>query len=275
MRRVILNGADTRTGHLILVTPDRGLSEEGRPASAVPVRYVRDYKERVFCSGQGNCAAGEKEDVLLEPETAGRLSGLLQELGSGDRIVLVSGLRSREEQVRIWEDTMEKEGEAFTRTFVAKPGHSEHESGLAVDLAENREEIDFICPEFPGEGICGEFRRRASRYGFVERYPEGKEAVTGIGREPWHFRYVGVPHGAVMEREGMILEEYIAFLRKYTSEAHPYLWYGPGKGEGTEIFYVDLRGKEEYAFRSGGPKDVWYSGTNEGGIVICRRRAYV
>lgn len=275
MRRVILNGADTRTGHLILVTPDRGLSEEGRPASAVPVRYVRNYKEHVFCSGQGNCAAGEKEDVLLEPEAAGRLSGLLQELGSGDRIVLVSGLRSREEQVRIWEDTMEKEGEAFTRTFVAKPGHSEHESGLAVDLAENREEIDFICPDFPGEGICGEFRRRASGYGFVERYPEGKEALTGIGREPWHFRYVGVPHGAVMEREGMILEEYIAFLRKYTSEAHPYLWYGPGKGEGTEIFYVDLRGKEEYVFRSGGPKDVWYSGTNEGGIVICRRRAYV
>ena len=80
------------------------------------------------------------------------------DVGAGRRITAVSGYRPHQEQVKIWEDTMRKEGEKFTRTYVAKPGHSEHESGLAVDLAEQREEIDFIRPEFPRSGICRRFR---------------------------------------------------------------------------------------------------------------------
>ena len=97
------------------------------------------------------------------------LGRLLSDIQSEGRIVLVSGYRSHEEQVQIWDDTLRTEGEAFTRTYVAKPGHSEHESGLAIDLAENRDKIDFICPEFPKEGSCGTFLQRASGYGFVLR----------------------------------------------------------------------------------------------------------
>ena len=51
--------------------------------------------------------------------------------------------------------------------------------------------------------------------GFVERYLSGKENVTGIGAEPWHFRYVGYPHSVIMTRRGLVLEEYLQFLKEY------------------------------------------------------------
>ena len=85
---------------------------------------------------------------------------------------------------------MRESGRKFTETYVAVPGHSEHETGLAIDLGLKQDVIDFIRPEFPYEGICQRFRQLAPKYGFIERYPKGKEEVTGIGQEPWHFRYV-------------------------------------------------------------------------------------
>ena len=62
------------------------------------------------------------------------------------------------------------------------------------------EHIDFIRPDFPDDGVCGAFRRAAARYGFLERYTREKEALTGIAEEPWHFRYVGVPHARLHGR---------------------------------------------------------------------------
>ncbi len=245
---------DTMRGSLILVTPDCALLESGRPKELLSVCKSRT-------------------DIRMEKEAAGMLLRLLERIENNDRIVSVSGFRSHEEQVQIWEDTLLKEGEAFTRTYVAKPGHSEHESGLAIDLAENRTEIDFIRPDFPREGICMEFRRQAAGYGFVERYPADKTSVTGIGEEPWHFRYVGQPHGVAMEREGVVLEEYIAFLKEETSQRVPYLCFEMDSNVCSEIFYVDMRGKEKICLSCSDKADMRISGTNEGGIVVCRRRA--
>ena len=112
----------------------------------------------------------------------------------------------------IWDDTLEREGEDFTRKYVALPGCSEHQTGLAIDLGEAAEEIDFIRPRFPEDGVCGAFRRAAAGYGFIQRYRREKEAVTTIAEEPWHFRYVGAPHAALMEENGLCLEEYRDFV---------------------------------------------------------------
>ena len=105
-----------------------------------------------------------------------------------------------------------------------------------------KENIDFICPEFPETGICGTFRRRGARFGFVERYPRDKEAVTGIGYEPWHFRYVGAPHAAIMRDNGLTLEEYHDFLRDFPSGARPYLY-----REGTRAVEVSYLAAERLA----------------------------
>ena len=125
----------------------------------------------------------------------------------------VSGWRSQAQQQAIWDDTLKTEGEVFTRQYVALPGCSEHQTGLAMDLALAAPEIDFIRPHFPQDGVCGLFRQLAARYGFVQRYRRHKEPLTGIAEEPWHFRYVGVPHARLMEENDLCLEEYRDFVR--------------------------------------------------------------
>lgn len=154
-------------------------------------------------------------DILLDTRAAAMLSGLISRLGAAGEIVPVSGWRSAEEQQEIWDGSMRENGEEFTRKYVALPGCSEHQTGLAIDLALRADSIDFIRPEFPYDGICGRFRALAADYGFVERYQSGKEDITGIAAEPWHFRYVGRPHARIMCDMGLCLEEYVEYLRSY------------------------------------------------------------
>ena len=152
--------------------------------------------------------------ILLERRAARLLGACIQAVGGVGAIVPVSGWRSQAQQQAIWDQTWAEEGEVFTRQYVARPGCSEHQTGLAIDLGLAAPHIDFIRPHFPEDGVCGAFRRLAPRYGFVLRYPAGKEAVTGIAHEPWHFRYVGVPHARIMTDAGLTLEEYVALLRR-------------------------------------------------------------
>lgn len=154
-------------------------------------------------------------DILLDTRAAAMLSGVISRIGAAGEIVPVSGWRSEAEQREIWDGSMRESGEEFTRKYVALPGCSEHQTGLAIDLALRADNIDFIRPEFPYDGVCGRFRALAADYGFVERYQGGKEGVTGIAAEPWHFRYVGRPHARIMCEMGLCLEEYVEYLRAY------------------------------------------------------------
>ena len=151
--------------------------------------------------------------ILLERQAARLLRACVQAVGGERDIVPVSGWRSQAEQQAIWDDTMAKEGPDFTRSYVALPGCSEHQTGLAIDLGRAAPRIDFIRPAFPDHGVCGAFRRAAAGYGFIQRYRREKEAITGIAAEPWHFRYVGAPHALLMEQYGLCLEEYGDFIR--------------------------------------------------------------
>lgn len=154
-------------------------------------------------------------DILLDTRAAAMLSGLISRIGAAGEIVPVSGWRSEAEQREIWDGSMRESGEEFTRKYVALPGCSEHQTGLAIDLALRADNIDFIRPEFPYDDVCGRFRALAADYGFVERYQSGKEGVTGIAAESWHFRYVGRPHARIMCEMGLCLEEYVEYLRAY------------------------------------------------------------
>ena len=186
------------TGALLLVNAAHSM-----PASPAPDLVCVDFRW---------------PEIQLERRAAGLLNACIRAVGGEKAIVPVSGWRSQEEQQAIWDDTLSKEGEAFTRQYVALPGCSEHQTGLAIDLGLASQEIDFIRPHFPYRGVCGAFRKQAADYGFVLRYPAGKEAVTGIAHEPWHFRYVGVPHAGFMAEQGLVLEEYVAVLRQDYSQ---------------------------------------------------------
>ena len=147
--------------------------------------------------------------IKLRREAWQALRNLLRAAGCADRIVPVSGYRSQKEQEDIYESSLTENGMDFTKKYVALPGCSEHQTGLAIDLALKQAHIDFIRPDFPYDGICGVFRELAPAYGFVERYPAGKEGITGIAHEPWHFRYVGCPHAGIMTERNLTLEEYL------------------------------------------------------------------
>ena len=146
--------------------------------------------------------------VLLEARAARALNLLMEDLNGWNFITAVSGWRSQEEQQELYVRSLLEHGEEFTRRFVALPGHSEHQTGLAIDLGLTRADLDFIRPYFPYDGICQQFRKQAAAYGFIERYPAGKDTVTDIAHEPWHFRYVGAPYAAIIERRRWTLEEY-------------------------------------------------------------------
>ena len=166
----------------------------------------------------------------------------------------------------IWDTSMRESGREFTETYVAVPGHSEHETGLAIDLGLKQDVIDFIRPEFPYEGICQRFRQLAPKYGFIERYPKGKEEVTGIGQEPWHFRYVGVPHAEIMTEKGMVLEEYMEFLRGYEYGKNPYRYCSQGKE--IWISYLNAGQSEQICLDADRKTPRVISGNNVDGFVI-------
>ncbi len=152
---------------------------------------------------------------LLSQRAASALKLLLKATDSENDIIVVSGFRSYQEQRELWESSLSENGREFTEQYVARPLHSEHQTGLAVDVGLNVEEIDFIRPYFPDEGKCRAFRLNAAKYGFILRYPADKVHITRISHEPWHFRYVGVPHAEIMEQNGLTLEEYTEFLKSY------------------------------------------------------------
>ena len=153
--------------------------------------------------------------ISLESHAVKHLSNIMDKLNCWEQITAVSGWRSMREQQQIYLQSLKDHGISFTNKFVALPGHSEHQTGLAIDLALKKECIDFLCPDFPYTGVCQTFRQNAISYGFIERYPQGKASITGIAHEPWHFRYVGLPHAEIMTKHSLVLEEYIDFLKDY------------------------------------------------------------
>lgn len=255
MGNLVLTNEDTYSGSLILVTPD------------IPLQTFPEMSDLQPVPDRQGRRAGFGDTVWIRKQAAAALKELLADVGCKDEITAVSGFRTQREQREIWDDSMAKNGEIFTRKFVAVPGHSEHQSGYAVDLAENAKEIDFICPNFPRSGIFQKFRERMPYFGFIERYPSGKEKITGIGAEPWHFRYVGYPHSVIMADRGMTLEEYIELLKNDTAWGRPYIFRDGGNW--VEISCISLAQKSETVLELPEAAGYQVSGTNEGCAVVC------
>lgn len=202
MSTVLLKKEDIHKGYLILVNGEYGYHEQ--------------------CQELSHAGMWNGEEILYERRANRALDDLMKEIGGWEHIVPVSAWRSMAEQQAIWDQSMAESGQEFTQRYVAVPGHSEHQTGLAMDLGLRQEEIDFIRPYFPYEGICQTFRERAAAYGFVERYQADKQSVTQIGHEPWHFRYVGTPHAQIMAQKKLALEEYITFIKDHRYNTDPY-----------------------------------------------------
>ncbi|KWX76248.1 M15 family metallopeptidase [Paenibacillus jilunlii] len=128
-------------------------------------------------------------------------------LKDGVHLAGVSGFRSEATQTRLFNNYVKRDGEEKARTYSAVPGHSEHQTGLAIDLSGT----DGKCAAescFAGTEEANWLAAHAAEYGFIIRYPEGKQAITGYMYEPWHVRYVGKDIAASIAERGITLEEY-------------------------------------------------------------------
>lgn len=119
----------------------------------------------------------------------------------------VSGYRSYETQKGLFNYYVQTQGEAIARRYSAEPGHSEHQTGLAMDVSASTGKCaaDDCFAETPEARWLAE---HAPGYGFIIRYPKGKEAITGYAYEPWHLRYLGKPFAQKVAASGLTLEEY-------------------------------------------------------------------
>lgn len=190
--------------YLILINSENPLPED----------YVQIYQED-FVDVKSTRDDGRPIQKLRK-EAAEALEALMEaaaQAGFSD-ISVTSAYRSREYQKQLFDNAIQsylsrgispKEAKSLVRRYFAAPGCSEHESGLAVDM----HHLSCASLAFADTAEYRWLSENAHLYGYILRYPEGKEKITGIAFEPWHFRYVGKQAAAEMHAENLCLEEYL------------------------------------------------------------------
>lgn len=121
-----------------------------------------------------------------------------------------SGFRSYTVQKNLYNSYVSRDGVKNADRYSARPGYSEHQTGLAFD-------INYADSRFTGTAQAVWLAKNAHKYGFILRYPEGKESVTGYMYEPWHYRYIGVENAEKIYASGLTLEEYFGITSAYKS----------------------------------------------------------
>jgi len=150
----------------------------------------------------------KSEKKMMRKEAAAALETMFAASSKdGVKLAGVSAYRSNATQRTLFNNYVAKDGLEKARTYSAVPGHSEHETGLAIDVSG----IDGKCAAtdcFGGTKEAEWLAKHAAEYGFIIRYPKGKESITGYQYEPWHLRYVGTDVSGKIASKGLTLEEY-------------------------------------------------------------------
>lgn len=245
MRTVTFHKQDIHRGYLILINHD----------------YPLSYQPKLY----------EYQGFLMERSVIALLKELLSKVDLHNELTLVSSYRSFQEQEILYQTSLKENDELFTKQYVAYPHHSEHQSGLAFDIAIKSPHIDFIRPHFPATGTSLLFQENAYRYGFIQRYQRDKEDITQIAEEPWHFRYVGIPHSYIIHEKNWCLEEYINNIKDY-SIFNPFHYHI--ENQFFSLFYVPIK-NDSITLQL--MDDAFYqvSGNNVDGLILTAWRSYV
>lgn len=129
----------------------------------------------------------------------------------GLSVVLSSGYRSYETQTYLFNRKVAQYGEEVAATIVARPGTSEHQTGLCCDITDQYYEMKDESLE--NTALYQWMSKHCQEYGFIVRFPKGKQDITGIIYEPWHFRYVGVEAATYIMENDLTLEEFLDLYR--------------------------------------------------------------
>ncbi|MFJ5761962.1 SH3 domain-containing protein [Neobacillus sp. NPDC093182] len=148
------------------------------------------------------------EKQKLRKEAALAIQTLVRDAKeAGYTIVGVSGYRSHKTQVSVFESYVKQDGYEKARMYSAIPGTSEHQTGLAIDVG-NSSATCAATSCFQNTQEAKWLQLHVAEYGFIIRYPKGKESITGYQYEPWHLRYVGKVVATEIMKQGITLEEF-------------------------------------------------------------------
>lgn len=225
---------ELQKGNLILVN------------EACPLRKYDDLELVKIADNNEGLYSIKSNELLLQKEALEAFNQMVKDFTAQNEendLGIISGYRDYEMQERLHYDSVNKKVNEDTDIFVAKPDRSEHHTGLAIDMGLYYK--DGSSSEYDGTGIYSWINENCYHYGFIVRYEEAKKNETGIGNEPWHIRYVGVPHAENMKNLNLCLEEYITFLKNYRYYTNPFqgekdaanysIYYVPAAGEITKI----------------------------------------
>ncbi|WP_301724823.1 M15 family metallopeptidase [Planococcus shixiaomingii] len=124
-------------------------------------------------------------------------------------LVAFSTYRDFARQKELYKGYVAKDGQKAADRYSARPGYSEHQTGLAFDIGEAGQEQHWASASF-GETKGGKWlAENAHNYGFILRYPKGSESITGYMHESWHYRYVGKKAATEIYKKGITLEQYL------------------------------------------------------------------
>jgi D-alanyl-D-alanine carboxypeptidase len=205
------------------------------------------------------------DEVVFDP-----LKSLLNDIynNGATKLVLLSTYRSYETQNKLFQGRVNAMKSSLglenalkkVANSTALPGSSEHQTGLAIDFSTNPGLSQFFSNTKEGQWL----NTNSWKYGFVVRYASDKMNITGIISEPWHLRYVGVPHAAIIYKSGLCLEEYLDYIRNERM-----LQFSDYQGNTYKIYYFDSIHSEDllsFLYLSDGIQSI--SGDGKGGVIV-------
>ena len=186
-----LEATDTSKGIAMLVNKYHALNNEYKASDIVKTSSTYSYANNNLNSEAyeafKNLADAAKEE--------------------GHTILILSSYRNYEYQDNLWKQRKQAFGTRKADEYAARAGSSEHETGYAIDVADFYDKND----SFKDTESYQWMLTNAHKYGFILRYPEGKENITGYKFESWHYRYLGVDLATKVYNEGITFDEYYEF----------------------------------------------------------------
>lgn len=235
---------DVAKGNLVLVNSTYHYSFP----KGVERVYMNDYQNKTY-----SCSYSK---LPINKECLPYFLDMLKTFKSlySDKLTIVSGYRPYSSQERIFNNGVKNKGYKEALKWYALPGASEHHTGYA---------FDFIT-SYTGSGNYKWINDNCYKYGFVVRYKPEKSSITGISSEPWHFRYVGIPHAYYMTKNNLCLEEYVELLNNYPENSE-HLIFTDHNSDKHEVYFVKAKSIKEVTNPEG---NYTISGNNIDGFIV-------
>lgn len=186
---------DTSKGNIMLVNKYNALSKDYE---------VEDLKtiSKTYSYGDNKKLNKEAYDAFISLADDAKKEGYT--------ILIVSSYRTYQDQEDVWKDYKASFGTKKADAYAARAGSSEHETGLAIDVADYNDKND----KFEATESFKWMQTNAHKYGYILRYPKDKENITGYSYEAWHYRYVGIDTATKVYNEGITYDEYYEYYLK-------------------------------------------------------------